>query len=148
VLEQQREFGLYYIAKKCCCGASEVYFLCFVISSDRIGMKLKCLSTIKDSLTPGSSHHVQMLRGLSNFDWQCIKIYARVTTPVSDLLKKSETSRTPKQLIWEWTWDADHVFLTLERPFSDAPICHYFNPAMPMILQSDECGFAITGILS
>jgi len=60
-----------------------------------------------------------------------------VTTLISDLLKKAEISRTPKQLKWEWTRDAELAFRKLKRAFTNAPILNHFDLAKPIILHTD-----------
>ena len=89
-----------------------------------------------------------MLLGFTNFYRQFIRKYAKVTTPISDLLKKVETSRMPKQLQWEWTRIAELVFRKLEKAFPDEPILNHFDPAKLIILQTDASSFPIAGILN
>jgi hypothetical protein len=89
-----------------------------------------------------------VLLGLKNFYRRLIRKYAKLTTLISDLLKKAETSRKSKQLKWEWTRDAELAFRKLNRTFTDFPIVNHFDPAKPIILQTDARGFAIAGILN
>ena len=89
-----------------------------------------------------------MLLGVTNFHPRFIRKYANVTTLISDLLKKAKTSRTPKQLKWEWTRDAEFAFRKLKRAFPNAQIFNHFDPAKPIIRQTDASGFAIAGILN
>jgi len=98
VLERLREFGLYAQAEKCHFGVTEVGFLGFVISPYGIGMELDRISTIEDGPTLESVRDVQVLLGFTNFYRRFIRKYSKVTTPMPDLLKKAETSWTPKQL--------------------------------------------------
>jgi hypothetical protein len=148
VLERLREFGLYGKAEKCRFGVSEVGFLRFVISPDGIAMESDRISTIEDWPTPESVRDVQVLLGFTHFYRRFIRKYAKVTKPISDLLKKAENPRTSKQVKWEWTRDAELVFRKLKRAFTDAPILNHFDPAKPIILQTDASGFAIAGILN
>lgn len=53
---------------------------------------------------------MQVLHGFTNFYWEFTKKYAKVTMPISDLLKKAENSGTTEQIKWEWTWDAELMF--------------------------------------
>jgi hypothetical protein len=46
--------------------------------------------------TPESVREVQVLVGFMNIYRRFITKYGKVTTLISDLLKKAETSRTPK----------------------------------------------------
>ena len=148
MLKRLREFGLYAKAEKCHFTVTEVSFLGFVISADGIGMESDRISMIEDWPIPESVRDVQVLLGFMNFYQRFIRKYAKVTTPISDLLKKADTSRTPKQLKWEWTWDAELAFQKLKWGFTDAPILNHFHPAKPIILQTNGSGFAIAGILN
>jgi len=141
VLERLRQFGLYCKAEKCQFGASEIGFLGFIISSDGIGMESDRISTIEDWPTPKSIRDVQVLLGFTNFYRRFIRKYAKVTAPISDLLKKS-TSK------WEWTRKAELAFRKLKKAFTEAPIHQHFDPAKPIILQTDASSFAIAGILN
>jgi hypothetical protein len=148
VLERLREFGLYHIGVKCQFGVTEVGFLGIVNSPDQIGMVSDSISTIKDWRTPESVLEVQVLLRITNFYRRFIRKYVMVTTPISELLKKVETSRTPKHLKWEWTRDAELVFRKFTRAFTDAPILTYVDQAKPIVLQSNASSFAIAGILN
>jgi hypothetical protein len=89
VLERLRQFGLYCKAEKCQFGTSKIGFLGFIISSDGVGMESDRISTIEDWPTPKSIRDVQVLLGFTNFYRRFIRKYAKVTTPISDLLKNS-----------------------------------------------------------
>jgi hypothetical protein len=110
VQEQLRELGLYGKADQCRFGVSEVGFLRFVISPDGIAMESDRISTIEDWPTPESVRDVQVLLGFTHFYRQFIRKYSKVTMPISDLLKKAKNPRMPKQVIWEWTRDAELAF--------------------------------------
>jgi hypothetical protein len=132
----------------CHFGVIEVSFLGFIISPDRIGMESHCILTREEWPIPESIRDVQVPLGFTNIYQHFKRKYAKVTTPISDLLKKAETSRTPKQLKWEWTRDSELAFRKLKKPFIDAPILNHFDPAKPIILQTDASGFAIAAILN
>jgi hypothetical protein len=66
-----------------------------------------------------------------------------------ELIKKSETSHGKKSegsAQWEWTWEDELAFWKLKRTFTKAPIPQHFNPATPIIHQTDASGFVIAGI--
>jgi hypothetical protein len=148
VLERLREFGHYAKAEKFHFGVTEGSLHGFVTSPDGIGMKSDRISTIDDWPTQESVRYVQMLLRFKNFDRPFTRKYAKVTTPISDLLKKAETSRTRKQLKWEWTRDAELAFRKLKRAFTSVPILNHFEPAKPIILHTDASGFTIDGLLN
>jgi hypothetical protein len=110
VLQRLKEFGLYCKAEKCQFGVSEVGFLRFVITSDGVGMESDRISTIEDWPSPKSVRDVQVLLAFTNFYRRFIWKYAKVTVPLTELLKKSETSRGKKSegsAKWEWTREAE-----------------------------------------
>jgi hypothetical protein len=148
VLERLPDFGFYPNAETCHFGVTVVGFLGFVVSAGEIGIEIDRISMIEDRTTPEWVRDVQVLFGFKNFYRRFFRKYAKVTTSVSDLLKKPKTSRTPKKHKWEWTRDAELSFRKVKRAFTDSPILNHFDPAKPIILQTVASGFAIAGILN
>src|SRR6266576_1964050 len=81
--------------------------------------------------------------GFTNFYRRFITKYTKVTSPITDLLKKPNAGDR-----WEWTRAADLAFQKLKRAFVEAPILQHFDPEKPITLQTDASGFAIAGILN
>jgi len=120
----------------------------FVISPDGIAMESDRTTIIEDWPTPESVRELQMLVGFTNLYQRFIRKYVKVETPISDLLKKAENFRTSKLVKWQWTWDADLAFWKIKRALTDAPMLNHFELAKPNIVQTDESGFDIAGILT
>jgi hypothetical protein len=120
----------------------KVGFLGFVVSPDGIEMEADRIATIEDWPTPKSVKNVQVLKGFTNFYRRFVKKYAKVTAPISDLLKKEASGK------WEWTQYAETALQKLKRAFTEAPILQHFNPEKPITLKTDASGFAIAGILN
>jgi hypothetical protein len=76
-----------------------------------------------------------------NFYWRFVKKYAKVTAPISDLLKEASGK-------WGWTELAEIALQKLKRAYTEAPILQHFDPEKPITLQTDASGFAIAGILN
>ena len=148
VIERVREFGLYTQAKKCYYRVRQVDSLRWVVSPDGIGRESDWVSTIEDWTTAECVRDVEVLLGFQNFYRQIIRKYAKVTTPISDLIKKAETFRTSKQPKWEWIRDGEPVLWKLERAFTDAPSLNHSDPAKLIILQTNANIFTIAGILN
>jgi len=151
VLQRLKEFSLYCKAEKCQFGVSEVGILGFVITPDGVGMESDLTATIKDWPTPKSMRDVQVLLGLTNFYRIFIRKYAKVTLPLTEFRKNSDTFRGKKSggsAKWEWTREAELAFRKLKRTFTEAPILQHFNRAKQIILQTEASGFAIAGILN
>jgi hypothetical protein len=120
----------------------EVGFVRFFITSDGIGMESHRMFTIEDWPTTESVQDVEMLLGIANFYRRFFRKYATVTAPITNLLK-AQSSR-----IWEWTHDPEPAFRKIKKIFTEAPILPHFNLEILIILQTDETGFAIDGILN
>jgi len=132
----------------------------FVITPQGVGMESDRISTIEDWPTPKPSRDVQVLLGFTNFYRRFIQKYAKVTLPLSELLKNADTADEPPKgrprhqtsencgkVKWEWTRQADVAFRKLKRTFTEAPIPQHFDPAKPIILQTEASGLGIAGIL-
>jgi len=156
VLERLREFSLYCKAEKCQFGVSEVGFVGFVINSEGVSMESDRISTIKDRLTPKSVQDIQVLLGFANCYRRFIRKYAKITLPLTELVRRTEMARAPRASEgphwpapkWEWTREAELAFRNLKKAFTEAPILQHFNPAKPIIFQTDASSFAIAGILN
>ena len=139
VLQKFKEFGLYCKGLKCEFSVPRVNFLGFIISESGVEMEEGKIQSIEEWPTPESIREVQVLLGFTNFYRRFIKRYAKVTAPISDLLRNTRK--------FEWTREVDLAFHKLKRAFTDAPILMHFDPDKPIILQTDASGFAIAGIL-
>jgi hypothetical protein len=135
----------------CQFGVSKVGFLGFLITPDGVGMESVRISTIEVLPTPKSVTDVQALFGFMNFYPRFIRKYDKVTRPLTELLKKSETPRgkiSEGSAKWECTREAKLALRILKSTFTEAPILQHFNPAKPINIQTDASGFAIAGILN
>jgi hypothetical protein len=161
LLQQRKEWGLYCKAAKCQFGVSEVTFLGCVLTPDGVGMEPDRISTIEDWPTPKSIRDVQADLGFTNFYGTFIRKYAKVTLPHTELLNMADKAGEPPEgkprrqksenrgkVKSEWTRQAELAFRKLKRTFAQAPIIQHFNPAKPIILQTDASAFGIEGILN
>jgi len=82
-----------------------------------------------------------VLLGFTNFHWRFIWKYAKVTAPISNLLK-TQGSRQ-----WEWTRDAELALGKFKKAFTEAPILQHFTPHKPIILRTDATSFAMASLL-
>jgi hypothetical protein len=146
VLARLREFGLFCKAAKCEFGVKKIGFLGYVISQDGVGMEGDRVATIEDWPTPGSLRDVQVFLGFTNFYRRFIRKYAKVSAPISDLLRKDHQGKEASK--WEWTREAELAFRKLKRLFGEAPLLQHFDPSKPIVLQTDASGYAIAGILN
>jgi hypothetical protein len=105
-------------------------------------METDSTAIIKDWPTPKSNNDIQILIGFKNFYRRFIQKYGKVTTPISDLFKKTVNAK------WEWMREAELAFRKIKKAFTDATILQHFDPARPFILQTNASGCAIASILN
>jgi len=115
-------------------------------------MESDWISTIEDWPTPKSLIYLQVILGFTNFFRSFIQEYAKVTLPLTELLKKTEASprcmNGAHRVKWGWTQQAELEFWKLKRTVTETPILQHFDSAKPFILKTDASGFAIAGILN
>jgi len=61
---------------------------------------------------------------------------------------RGQKSENCGKVKWEWTRQAELVFRKLKRTITEAPIPQHFDPAKPIILQTDTSGIEFAGILN
>jgi len=156
VPERIRELRLYCKAEKRQFGASEVGFLGFLINSEEVGMESDLISTTKDWPIPELFRDILVVLGFANFYRRFIRKYAKITFPLTELLRKMERARAPRDSEGplrpaperEWTREGELAFRKLKMAFTETPILQHFDSAKSIILQPDASGFAIAGILN
>jgi len=89
VLAKLKESGLYCKVEKCEFSVSEVNFLGFIISENGVAMEPERVATIEDWPTPACVKDIQILLGFTNFYRRFIRKYAKITAPITDLLRTS-----------------------------------------------------------
>ena len=146
VLERLRAYKLYAGLKKCEFDKTEVSFLGFTINTAGIGMETSRVDTIADWPEPKSFHDLQVFLGFANFYRRFIEGYSRVVKPLTDMLKGMQAGR--KHGPFEWTESQKTAFAALKARFTAQPMLRHFNPALPIVVETDASDFAIGAILS
>ena len=141
VLDRLRDNRLFCKASKCEFSVDRVRFLGFEVSSEGVSMEVEKIDSIEQWRTPRSVKDVQIFLGFANFYRRFIAKYAKITAPISNLLRQSAGK-------FEWSRAADAAFAQLKRAFTTAPILQHFDPEKPIVLQTDASGFAIAGIIN
>ncbi|SOV04618.1 uncharacterized protein UDID_17154 [Ustilago sp. UG-2017a] len=143
VLARLRQAGLYAKAEKCQFSTSQTEFLGFVVSDQGVSMDPSKTEVITNWPVPTSVHDVQVFLGFCNFYRKFIPQYSRTAYPLTQLLRK-EAQSTP----FAWNHAAQHAFEQLRSSFSTDTILHHFDPAWPIIVETDASDFAVAAILS
>ncbi|SOV08288.1 uncharacterized protein UDID_17342 [Ustilago sp. UG-2017a] len=143
VLARLRQAGLYAKAEKCQFSTSQTEFLGFVVSDQGVSMDPSKTEVITNWPVPMSVHDVQVFLGFCNFYRKFIPQYSRTAYPLTQLLRK-EAQSTP----FAWNHAAQHAFEQLRSSFSTDTILHHFDPARPIIVETDASDFAVAAVLS
>ncbi|SOV07075.1 uncharacterized protein UDID_18713 [Ustilago sp. UG-2017a] len=143
VLARLRQAGLYAKAEKCQFSTSQTEFLGFVVSDQGVSMDPSKTEVITNWPVPTSVHDVQVFLGFCNFYRKFIPQYSRTAYPLTQLLRK-EAQSTP----FAWNHAAQHAFEQFRSSFSTDTILHHFDPARPIIVETDASDFAVAAILS
>lgn len=146
VFERLRTHKLYANEKKCVFGTDTVEFLGFIVGPKGIRMDPSRVATVKEWPEPGSFRDIQVFLGFTNFYRRFIRNYARVSYPLSNLLKGMERGR--KTGPFRLTSEAIAAFNRLKEYFLQAPLLRHFDPLLRIMIETDASQFAIGGILS
>ncbi|SOV09705.1 uncharacterized protein UDID_19292 [Ustilago sp. UG-2017a] len=143
VLARLHQAGLYAKAEKCQFSTSQTEFLGFVVSDQGVSMDPNKTEVITNWPVPKSVHDVQVFLGFCNFYRKFIPQYSRTAYPLTQLLRK-EAQSTP----FAWNRAAQHAFEQLRSSFSTDTILHHFDPARPIIVETDASDFAVAAKLN
>ena len=89
---------------KCVWGQTELPYLGFIVGRDGVKPDPKKVEAVKSWPTPTTVKEIQQFLGLTNFFRKFILGYAELTSPLTELTKKTVTSS------WAWSADCDHAF--------------------------------------
>lgn len=140
VLQRLRDHSLWAKAEKCEFFKHSVDFLGYIVSDKGISMDPKKVDTITSWPIPRTIRDIQSFLGFANFYRRFIKNYSKVTSPLTNLLRKDTK--------FEWSTQANSAFEYLKTAFTTAPILQHFQPGLPIVIETDASDYAIAGILS
>jgi len=146
VLDRLRKYELFANPAKCQFMVKEVEFLGFIIGVNGISMDPSRVSTIRDWPAPRTFRELQVFLGFANFYRRFVEGYAKVTVPLSDLLKGSEKGKKPGP--FEFPERARKAFDSIKVAFTSAPMLVHYNPAMPTTVETDASGHGVSAILT
>lgn len=146
VLARLRRFGLYASLKKCDFFTTEVKFLGFLVSTNRVSMDSRCVAAIQEWPKPKSYHNVQVFLRFVNFYRRFIHHYSQIAGPLTGLLKGSQ--KRIKKWPFEWPEEAENAFRALCDTFTKAPLLRHFDPNLSIWVEIDALDYALAGILN
>ncbi len=140
MFQRLRENKLYAKFEKCEFGISEVDFLGHRITQEGLKMDDHKVKAILDWESPRSVPDLRSFLGLASYYCKFIKNFAKIATPLTNLLKKS--SKT-----YEWEEACNKTFETLKGILVKAPMLKLPDFDKDFEIHSDASDFAIGGVL-
>ena len=142
VLEQFAKAGIKVPLRKCCFARSSVDYLGYHLSSEGISPQTKKTQVILNIQDPKNQTQLRSLLGTINFYRRFIKDYAKITEPLTRLLRKGV----------EWKFgDTEHQILQeLKSQLCQAPVLGYpqFFAGAEFIVETACSDNAMSAVLS
>ncbi len=140
VFQRLRENKLYAKFEKCEFGVSELDFLGHRITQEGLKMDDRKVKAILDWEPPRSIPALRSFLGLASYYRKFIKNFAKIITPLTNLLRKSFGT-------YEWEEACNEAFETLKGILVKAPVLKLPNFDKDFEIHSNASNFAIGGIL-
>jgi hypothetical protein len=125
--------------EKCVFFKSEIEFLGFIISKDKISVSNERVEAIRLSARPQNVSELRGYLGTLNFLRRFIPNLANLTTVFGSLLKQGNR--------WNWSGEHEHAFMEIREVLRQPLENVQFDDDAPLILQTDASLGGIGGIL-
>jgi ribonuclease HI len=135
-----RKNKLYAKRSKCSFCKSSIEYCGYIVSSKGITTQLKKIQAIKDWPTPTNVADIRSFLGLCGFYHKFIKNFAKLTLPISELLKK-ETK-------FKWSDECQQAFEKIKEEFQKANTLAFPDPDKAYLLYTDASDHAIGATLN
>jgi hypothetical protein len=120
---------------------TELIYLGFVISTDKLRMDPDKVEVIKNWPSPKNIFEVRSFHGLASFYRKFIRNFSGISASMMDRVKKRHKS-------FHWTEEAEKNFNLLKRKITEQPILVLSDFKKTFQEKCDASGFAIGVVLS
>lgn len=124
---------------KCDFLKDNIDYLGYEISASGVRPGDKKIQCVLDFPRPSNIHSVRQFLGLVGYFRKFIRDFARISNPLSRLLKKDAT--------WQWSAEQEESFKELKEKLIDRPILAIYDPSAETELHTDASKLGIGGIL-
>ena len=138
VLSQEK---IHLSVEKCAWACQYVRFLGCIVGNNELAMDPIKVRSIITMPCPQAQEEIRVFLGLTGFYRKHIDGYARIVTPLTDLLKKGVN------VVKDWTTECTAAVNTLKKAITKYPILRQFDPQRRIFLCTDASAFAIGGVL-
>jgi hypothetical protein len=144
VLEALEKHSLRLHPEKCCFGATEIGFLGYVIAPGIIKMEPDKVSAVANWQVPRTKTQLMSFLGFTNFYSNHIKDYARITAPLTDLLRDAPPHTTLPNPLPE---EAIRAFEELKEAMCKRPVLRMVDERRPFVVCTDASDRAVASVL-
>lgn len=117
----------------------QVKYLGYLLTENGLSIDGSKLEPILNYPRPKSIRDVRRLMGLMGFYQKFISNYSHITTPITDLLKKSRK--------FVWTQEAEHALDELKAVLTSAPVLANPRYDLPFVIETDASQLAVGAAL-
>uniref|UniRef100_A0A803T247 Gypsy retrotransposon integrase-like protein 1 n=1 Tax=Anolis carolinensis TaxID=28377 RepID=A0A803T247_ANOCA len=151
VLQKLREAKLYAKLAKCEFNKDQIDFLGYRISSQGVAMDPAKVEDVRGWEAPKTRKQLQSFLGFANFYRTFIKDFARLTLPLTDLLKTKGRGETAKVKApgakLTWTIECQEAFEALKKLFTEEPVLQHPDMSKAFVLHCDASDRAYGAVL-
>lgn len=140
VLSKLESVNLKLNLEKCEFFKEKVAYLGFVIDKNGLSKTKERISSVLQAPVPKDIHEVRAFIGLINYYSRFIPNFATKMKPLYSLLEKD------KKFIW--SNECQNAYEQMKIDVTSDQVLVHFNPALPVILETDASKFAVAGVLS
>ena len=138
MLQKLRDHNLFAKLSKCTFGVDEVEYLGFILKGRKLEMNLSKTQAIDPWVVLKNKTEVHPVLRLTNYYRRFIRDFARISKPLTDLIKDAP---------FVWTDESNNAFETLKKAVTSAPILNQFDPKKTILIATDACKFAIGAVV-
>ncbi|GJP42438.1 hypothetical protein CLOM_g1996 [Closterium sp. NIES-68] len=134
-----RQHCLFVKQSKCEFPRSSIPFLGHIISHNQLSMDPSKVKAVQDWKPPTSIKELQAFLGLANYYQKFIQHFAAITSPLSNLLRKTEG--------FHWGPDENKAFEAIKQALTSSPTLALPNPSLPYTIWTYASSVAMGAIL-
>ena len=134
-----RENELFIKEEKCSFAQQEVSFLGHIVGGGKIRMDKSKVRAISEWEPPTKVAELRSFLGLANYYRRFVEGYSRITTSLTDMLKKGK--------VWDWKPECEKAFNQLKQEMTREPVLALSDFAKPYEVRTDASDYAIGGVL-
>ena len=143
-----RQHQLFASPSKCQFGVEEFTFCGHKVALDQTRPLEDKLEAIRRWPVPTTAHQVRQFMGLASFYRRYIRDFARITSPLTDLLKEADAAkRRAKHRPITWNAQCAEAFQLLKAALTQEPVLRLPDSAKPFLVETDASEWAIGYVL-